>query len=96
MISDNMTLDQGSYKVFQTLFLNLVVSMIFFFFRLLLILTEVPDSIIFGEPIAGRCGQLMISQNEITFSTFKKINKDHLFQTMPIKQYFHTSAMLKR
>lgn len=68
----------------------------FFFFRLLLILTEVPDSIIFGEPIAGRCGQLMISQNEITFSTFKKINKDHLFQTMPIKQYFHTSAMLKR
>ena len=95
-MSDNMTLDRGSYRVFQTLFLNLVVSI--FFFRLILILTEVPDSLIFGEPIAGSCGQLMISQNEIIFFLLlRKINKDHLFiQTMPIKQYFHTFAMLKR
>ena len=96
MMPDNMTLDRGSYRVFQTLFLNLVVSI--FFFRLILILTEVTDSLIFGEPIAGSCGQLMISQNEIIFFLLlRKINKGHLFiQTMPIKHYFHTFAMLKR
>ena len=30
IMSDNMTLDRGSYRVFQTLFLNLVVSFFFF------------------------------------------------------------------
>ena len=30
MMPDNMTLDRGSYRVFQTLFLNLVVSIFFF------------------------------------------------------------------
>ena len=95
MMSDKMTLDRGSYRVFQTLFLNLVVSIF------LSANPHLKRSPRFLHLRKTNRRQMWATYDKSKWNNFflllRKLNKDHLFiQTMPIKQYFHTSAMLKR